>query len=57
MRDESARPRPPYGCICAEDSNEPLIPWLLGTGGQRPCANETASDFDEFPPLHGLPPW
>ena len=38
MRDESARPRPPYGRIRAEDSDQPLIPWLLGTGRQRSSA-------------------
>jgi hypothetical protein len=56
MRDKSGRPRTPYGRIRAEYSDEPWFPWLLRDRGQRPCANEATSDFDEFPPLHGFPP-
>jgi len=56
MRDESGGPRPPYGRIRTQYSDEPLLFRLLRVGGQGPSADETASDSDEVPPLHGLPP-
>ena len=44
MRDESGGPRPPYGRIRTQYSDEPLLFRLLRVGGQGPSADETASD-------------
>jgi hypothetical protein len=41
MRDESGRPRTPYGRIRAQYSDEPLIPWVLAANGHAPTRPQT----------------
>jgi len=56
MRGKGGGPRTPYRRVRAEYSDEPLFAWLLRAGDQRPCTSEATREFDELPPLHGLPP-